>query len=355
MSLAFGIVAAVNLVLGYALALLLQNDAHESPRIDELDSAIDPYAIVKPSADRSPKHSEGVAASPTAMPANSSEQFAEVAQAIQGGDQLRQVSNELAQAITDESNTNPAKPINEVGAVTVSEKSGSVGSEPEAQTAVVAELPIESMAATIAKSETLLDAVEQLVQSEEEPAIAEPISSSSALVDASQLEVAITSWWENDPQRSKPICIGQIEIDNLRQLTAELGTAVAGNLANKIEQRVLSTLRPGDLVASLGRSRFLVLFLNADAELSAGLIESLRRRMGAAEFVQSGRSVSTTLTAGVAQATTYETVESFLARAADALAEARRGGRNRVSIHEGETISTIEPTSSLEQPEQITI
>ena len=142
--------------------------------------------------------------------------------------------------------------------------------------------------------------------------------------------------------------MGQLEIDNLRQLTAELGASVAGNLAKQIEARVLHTLRRGDMVASLGRSRFLLLFPNADGKTAAGLVDQLRRRLEATEFLQADRAVRTTLTGGVAQATADESVESFLARAAEALAESRTRGRNRVVWHDGSSALLVEPPSTPE-------
>jgi diguanylate cyclase (GGDEF)-like protein len=351
MSLAFGIVAAVNLALGYALALLLHSDSHATEAVDELDAAIDPYATKQPTSVTLPVNEQVATSTQEATPAQLSEQLTAAAETLKGNELSETIVEALAENAKIAEPMNPEVIADKVAEIAAESREPSA-TKPDTER-VPTESSVESTADTIAKAETLLDTVEQLVQTEQEPATESAPKAGAALVDASQLEAAIVSWKESDSEQ--PLSLGQIEIDNLRQLTAELGTVVAGNLANEIERRVLSSLGTGDLVTSLGRSRFLVLFSNADAAKSADLLESLRCRMSAIDFVQGVRTVSATLTAGVAQAGAHEKVEAFIARAAAALGEARQAGRNRVVVHEGETVSMIEPTRSFEPPERVTI
>src|SRR5690606_26715762 len=131
------------------------------------------------------------------------------------------------------------------------------------------------------------------------------------------LESAIHDWWKS--HADEPLCVAQIEIDNLRQLSAEFDPALIGSLAQQIEAQVLHTLRYDDLVASLGRARFLAVFPGARGDVAAELLDDLRRRLASTNFVHNGREIRATLTAGVAQANGPEPLEGFLARAAEAL------------------------------------
>jgi diguanylate cyclase (GGDEF)-like protein len=137
-----------------------------------------------------------------------------------------------------------------------------------------------------------------------------------------------------------------MEIDNIKQLTVDHGAAAVGNLARQVERLVLATLRRDDLVTSLGRSRFLVVFPNLDGTSAAAMLEELRVRLEATEFVHDGVKLRTSMTAAVAQAISSESVDKFLSRAAAALADARNAGRNCVAWHDGARLEIIETSST---------
>jgi diguanylate cyclase (GGDEF)-like protein len=198
----------------------------------------------------------------------------------------------------------------------------------------------------ITKATELLDAVAELVREENQVTLPSKTAEASenvmaSLVDVSQLESTIESWWANDPHRSRPICVAQVEIDNFRQVTSELGTAAATQLASQIESRLLGTLRRDDLVALLGGSRFLVLFPNTESAPAAEMLNTVRGQLNATEFVFNNQVIHTTLTAGVTTARANESIEDFMLRAAAALNDARRGGRNQVAHHDGQRIATL--------------
>ena len=350
LTITIGIVAVVNLAIGYALALLVEGE-HGVVGVSEDGRTIPaPATPAEAPVEATATQPEPPSSVAEPTPANFPPSVSCATGAGSAGLPL------------EEALAKPVAPLK-----TPAEQAALNGDPTEK---VAVEQP-PSVDKTIVNCERWLDAADVLLQEERElrpasdasssPAAGEqaaasesPLKPRATLADASQLEAAITGWWQNDPHRTRPISVGQIEIDNFRHLTAELGIAVAGNLAQQIEARVLNALRRDDLVASLGRARFLVLFFNSDGAASAEWLDQLRSRLEATDFIHGEQTIRTTLTGGIAQATADESLESFLARAADALAEARAKGRNRVAWHNGATAVFIEPHSA-ERVERVAI
>jgi diguanylate cyclase (GGDEF)-like protein len=280
-SLALGIVAIINLAIGYALALMI-----ESPQQVTTVTPMMPPEVPTP---------------------------IQVAQP--------QVNDPASVATcTDDPPTES----------TMNEPGKSIATEPIAPAADANDCAEKLLASTTA----LVEEIHEFAKPE--PESAEP---RAMLGDAGQLEAAIHEWWHNDPERARPICIGQIEIDNLRQLTSRLDAASLGSLTKQMERLVLSTLRRDDLVASLGRSRFLAVMPNVNATTAAQILEKLRARVENFEFGTEVGPIRATLSAAAAQSRNDDDVETLLTRSAAALREASNAGRNRVACHDGNTVT----------------
>jgi diguanylate cyclase (GGDEF)-like protein len=95
--------------------------------------------------------------------------------------------------------------------------------------------------------------------------------------------------------------------------------------------------RKENIVARYGGEEFAVLLTNTGLTVSAALqaAERLRKVLAAQDFAFSGRKVRLTVSIGVAY-TTGKTAASktILARADQALYQAKRSGKNRVCLHE---------------------
>jgi diguanylate cyclase (GGDEF)-like protein len=328
MSLTFLIVAASNITVGYLLAVMFSKPSREevatsSPNFNQPQPAIEPFAASHPEAQPAadPLAAEALPAAET--------QNTTSAQRQPNAANANAEANETASAPTT---TKPEA---------VFTFHGALENPPAAP---------EPIIDAVANASQLLDTVDALVQ-QECPSPAEPLKPRTAevaqatLVDVSQLEATIETWWANDPQFSTPHCVAQVEIDNFRQVTSEVGSAVAAQLASQIENRLLRALRQDDLVATLGGSRFLVLFPKTESAIAAELLNTIRNDLSATEFVVNQQVIRTTLTAGVTGAQAEESIEDFMHRAATALNHARRNGKNQIAHHDGQQIITLEATT----------
>jgi diguanylate cyclase (GGDEF)-like protein len=284
-SLAMGIIAIVNLAIGYAMALVIES------------------------------HEQGTASAP-------------------------QTPLDAALPIHD-SPTQACGP--DPGSICASEPVAGTpaADKPDAPSEAEVAIPTEDANAS---AEQLLEATTALANELNQFAntVQAPAEPRALLGDAAQLETAIHDWWHNDPGRSRPICVGQIEIDHLSQLTSKLGAASMGSLAKQIERLVLSMLRRDDLVASLGRSRFLAVLPDVNAAAAAQLLEALRARVDSSAFATEDGPIQITLSAAATQARNDDDVEILLTRSAVALREACGAGRNRVACDDGISVTLVE-------------
>lgn len=355
---ALGIVAVVNLMIGYALATWI--DSQESGYLTSADfeptpaEAISSISATNLTAEPSVAESasEDAAATPEVEPVLDSISTTDTAAKSRGWASSLESFRSVLPTSETSAESLPAAAITDTKLETGLLVETADASNPDA--ANVSE-PVETSETTVARCENLFEAAhDYLRQEQDDPDAGLSLNPRAMLADAGQLEMAITSAWENDPERLRPLCVGQMEIDNLRQLTVDHGAAAVGNLSRQIERLVLSTLRRDDLVTSLGRSRFLVVFPNLDGTAAAAMLEQLRGRLEVTDFVHEDASIRTTMTAAVAQATRDESVDKFLSRAASTLVEGRNAGRNRVALHDGKNLEILE-ISATQQPQRVAL
>jgi diguanylate cyclase (GGDEF)-like protein len=104
------------------------------------------------------------------------------------------------------------------------------------------------------------------------------------------------------------------------RVLAEFGTLLQGRLD------------PSTCVARSGDDEFVALLRAVDAAHARDLAEDLRRSVNDRIFDEAHEGIHVTISAGVAGLKPGEMASSFFARAADALAAAKRAGRNRVEV-----------------------
>lgn len=128
------------------------------------------------------------------------------------------------------------------------------------------------------------------------------------------------------------LCVALIDIDHFKQFNDTYGhdagdfvlAAVAGSLA--------ANLRPTDLVARFGGEEFVIIFPETPLAAAASVSDRLRQAVSEREFVMpGGRALPrVTISIGVAQLASDQTVPSILKAADTAMYRAKRSGRNRV-------------------------
>jgi diguanylate cyclase len=126
-----------------------------------------------------------------------------------------------------------------------------------------------------------------------------------------------------------PLAVALMDVDNFKKLNDTLGHA-AGDVALKsLAAAVRERLRPVDHLARFGGEEFVVLMPATALDEARQALSRLQRELTASLFMHEGQDVFVTFSAGVTLWRDCETLETTLARADEALYEAKRTGKNR--------------------------
>lgn len=126
-----------------------------------------------------------------------------------------------------------------------------------------------------------------------------------------------------------PLAVALMDVDNFKKLNDSLGHA-AGDLALKsLAAAVRERLRPVDHLARFGGEEFVVLMPGTALVEASEALSRLQRALTASLFMHEGEDVFITFSAGVTLWRDGEALDATLARADEAMYEAKRTGKNR--------------------------
>lgn len=131
------------------------------------------------------------------------------------------------------------------------------------------------------------------------------------------------------------VAVVLVDLDRFRMVNDTLGHTVGDQLLAVMGQRLMASVRPGDLVARFGGDELAILLLDAGVDVAVLVAQRVRRALSAAvEFTDLDVDLDVTCSVGVAVAETSVTVRlDDLLRDADvALHRAKELGRDRVVV-----------------------
>ena len=128
------------------------------------------------------------------------------------------------------------------------------------------------------------------------------------------------------------LSIGLLDIDNFKRLNDEHGHAKGDQALKALAERVSKTLRATDLVARYGGEEFVVLLPDTKVPEAQDTLTRLQRSLSGGLFLNEGKNLLVTFSAGVSACRSGERIEDVLERADQALYEAKRSGKNRTCV-----------------------
>jgi len=148
----------------------------------------------------------------------------------------------------------------------------------------------------------------------------------------------------------RPIAVLVVDVDQLKRVNDTYGHAAGDRVLKEVVDRVMSALRPLDLVARMGGDEFAVVIPDTDLDAALQIAERLRARIGEAP----DGDIAVTVSIGTAGSWSdeQEEIDAMLKRADAALYEAKRAGGNRVSC-DGERRRGVYPAAGSFVPPKI--
>ncbi|WP_286240707.1 diguanylate cyclase domain-containing protein [Neptuniibacter halophilus] len=139
------------------------------------------------------------------------------------------------------------------------------------------------------------------------------------------LETAVKRMAEAE-RHSLPLSLVLFNLDHFKQINNHYGYMQADKVLSQLGDHLLQNLRKGDLPARFGGETFILLLEQCDLKAAEEKAEALRQSIEQLE----PEKIRLTCSMAVAQYQSGEAIEQWLGRCDQALAEAKRLGRNRV-------------------------
>ena len=131
-----------------------------------------------------------------------------------------------------------------------------------------------------------------------------------------------------------PLCVIMADMDHFKEINDAYGHLVGDEVLQNAAGRMISAARAGDEICRYGGEEFLFILQNTDIAGGKEVAERVRARING-DVVHSGdKRIGITLSLGLAQASSNDSVNSLIERADQALYAAKRAGRDCVRLKE---------------------
>lgn len=132
-------------------------------------------------------------------------------------------------------------------------------------------------------------------------------------------------------RQASTLSVLMIDLDHFKQVNDRFGHSTGDRVLQRTAQVITEALRKHDLAGRLGGEEFAVCLTGAGEKTATAIAERIRQRV-AALFFEELPETQCTISVGVAELWSEESLDAILKRADDALYSAKRQGRNQVQI-----------------------
>ncbi len=140
----------------------------------------------------------------------------------------------------------------------------------------------------------------------------------------------------------QPLTLAMIDIDHFKPINDKFGHAVGDAVLMAIGAACRSSVRGDDVIGRLGGEEFAMLMPFTDQEAAYRIVDRLRESVAAIAIpTNDGRTVSVTISVGMAMFADQEQIDRLLLDADRALYLAKERGRNRIVLSERTVITSL--------------
>jgi diguanylate cyclase (GGDEF)-like protein len=173
--------------------------------------------------------------------------------------------------------------------------------------------------------------------------------SETGLPNRAALELIFAKWWREDDERRRPLSAALVDLDRFgklnNQATSRVGDLILKSLAGMFGQ--LCNSESGlERVYRYAGQRFLFFFGDTGPRSAAKKVEKLRQTLEVTKLQHKEKSYSLTMRAGVTEAQQDDTTATLFERLEGLLESAKHAGRNRTTIDEHSGTGVIQAEES---------
>jgi diguanylate cyclase (GGDEF)-like protein len=171
----------------------------------------------------------------------------------------------------------------------------------------------------------------------------------TGLYNRARLDAYLAEEFATGQRSGKPLSVIMADVDHFKSVNDTYGHQAGDRVLVAVAQALGGRLRPRDLVARYGGEEFVLILPETDTVGAKVVAERIRLKIEATKLdVGSGTPLSVTVSFGCAtlDPARFSTSAELLAAADRAMYTAKRGGRNRVAMDDGQAaVRSTEPTA----------
>jgi diguanylate cyclase (GGDEF)-like protein len=134
-------------------------------------------------------------------------------------------------------------------------------------------------------------------------------------------------------RHTRPLAVLMVDIDHFKRVNDTYGHPTGDDVITAVVERITRNMRPTDLLGRYGGEEFVLLAAEADLDGCLLFADRLRTAVADGPVLTRSGPVEVTISIGLtAMAPTDRTLEELIARADQALYEAKHSGRNRACV-----------------------
>jgi diguanylate cyclase (GGDEF)-like protein len=129
-----------------------------------------------------------------------------------------------------------------------------------------------------------------------------------------------------------PACVAMIDIDWFKSVNDRFGHLAGDLVLRRVVESIRACSRTSDAIGRYGGEEFVLLLPGADQNAGERLVGRVRSAVAAIDWSDIGPNLKVSVSCGMASMRATDTLEGVLARADEALYEAKRGGRDQLRV-----------------------
>lgn len=178
----------------------------------------------------------------------------------------------------------------------------------------------------------IMGSISKLQEKLRESSIKDPMTK---VFNRSQIDVYLQQCLDTQAKTNTSSCLAMLDIDKFKQINDTLGHDVGDQVI--IEAAKLMTAMPGQsaVIFRLGGDEFLILFREISLKEAVERTEHLRKNIASHSFIE---QKTVTVSAGVADSSSTDSINTWLKRADQHLYRAKQEGRNQVHVGDVEVV-----------------
>jgi diguanylate cyclase (GGDEF)-like protein len=154
----------------------------------------------------------------------------------------------------------------------------------------------------------------------------------TGLINRRHMQTVMAQEHQRCIRSGQSFCLAVLDVDRFKPVNEVHGYAVGDAVLRAVSQEALRHVRVSDVLARWGGEEFVLMLSDTRAALARGGLERLHQKVAALRILNGPVAVGVTLSGGLAEHRPGESVAQTLARAEQALSDAKAQGHNRVVV-----------------------